>query len=123
MALAGGRHSHTTARKEWEARVPPVCGDAESHRNRSDGLRGLGPLHPPSSPCSGCLLFHCIDEKTEAWGLSHFLSLQGWQVAARDGSQAQGVGLCCALGAGGGGHVTRERQGSHLSSLGFTFLA
>lgn len=30
---------------------------------------------------------------------------------------------CGGRGAGGGGHVTRERQGPHLSSLGFTPLA
>lgn len=106
----------------------PVSGDAENHSNRNDSSQGLGSPHPPSIPYSRYVLFPFSPQfsplKTRE--LSHFLNLRGWQVAEQDGSQAQDLGLCCTtegVGAGGGGPVARERQGSHLSSLGFTALA
>ena len=99
----------------------PVSGDAKNHSNRNDSSQGLGSPHPPSVPYSRCMLFPFSTRE-----LGHFLNLHGWQVAEQDGNRAQDLGLCCTTegqGTGGGGPVARERQGSHLSSLGFTPLA
>ena len=90
-------------------------------------VRALAHLVLPAAPAAGVCCSHCPQfSPLKTQELSHFLNLHGWQVAEQDENQAQDLGLCCTgegQGTGGGGHVTRERQGPHLSSLGFTSLA